>query len=61
MTKVTIVNLDRARLQQGDTARAVADSKAVLSVARLSPGNLSDLARRAEQQLRALNAVSPSP
>jgi len=42
--------------QQGGTARAIADFKTVLSIARLAPGNLSDLAQRAAQQLRALNA-----
>ena len=45
-----------AHEQQGDTASAVADFNVVLSIARLLPGSLSDLAQRAEQQLRALNA-----
>src|SRR6266704_6826935 len=51
-------NRGLAHEQQGDTARAIADFKTVLSIARLAPGSLSDLAQRAEQQLRALNAVS---
>src|SRR6266487_4157079 len=54
-------NRGLAHEQQGDTARAIADFKTVLSIARLAPGSLSDLAQRAEQQLRALNAVSPFP
>src|SRR6266487_4954564 len=49
-------NRGLAHEQQGDTARAIADFKTVLSIARLAPGSLSDLAQRAEQQLRALNA-----
>jgi hypothetical protein len=43
--------------QQGDTAHAVADFKTVLNVpAGIVPGDVSELAHLAEQQLRALRA-----